>query len=186
MTLLKNKRGSLELSIQTIVIIVIAMVLLGLGLIFIRNQFGSSQEIVRDLQAEVKKQILEDVQKGDEKLTFAREMRFSRGEEKTTGLGVRNTGTSMLYFTVNLGWDVENSDFGKLALQPDDFELRWDRRCQVLSPSEANAYPLFASAPRKPGTFALRADIRGFTDEACTTPTDPAMYATKTAFVTIG
>ena len=39
-----RRRGSLQLSINAIVILVMAMVVLGLGLTFIRNLFGGAQE----------------------------------------------------------------------------------------------------------------------------------------------
>ena len=39
---MSNRKASLELSIQAIVIIVLAMTLLGLGLVFIKNIFGQA------------------------------------------------------------------------------------------------------------------------------------------------
>jgi hypothetical protein len=38
--MLYNKRASLEISIQAIVIVVLAMTILGLGLAFVKGRFG--------------------------------------------------------------------------------------------------------------------------------------------------
>lgn len=53
----KNKKAALELSIGTIVIIVIAMTMLILGLILVRNIFTGATENVKELDEKVRKEI---------------------------------------------------------------------------------------------------------------------------------
>ena len=67
---MKNKKGSLNLSIQAIVIVVIAFVVLGLGLSFVRGQFKSITETSTGVQEQIRQQILEDLRTGDKKLSF--------------------------------------------------------------------------------------------------------------------
>ena len=58
-----NKKGDLNLSIQAIVIVVIAFVVLGLGLGFVRGQFKSIQETSTGVQEQIRQQILEDLRR---------------------------------------------------------------------------------------------------------------------------
>jgi len=66
-----NKRASLEISIQAIVIIVLAMTLLGLGLGFIRKQFSGLQNIQEDVTEQVRQKILDDLITNDKKISFS-------------------------------------------------------------------------------------------------------------------
>ena len=65
-----GKKASLELSIQTIIIVVLAMTLLGLGLGFIRNMFGGIGGISEDVTEQVRQKILDDLIQGDIKISF--------------------------------------------------------------------------------------------------------------------
>ena len=64
------KKGSLNLSIEAIVIVVIAFVVLGLGLGFVRGQFKSITETTTSIQDQIRQQITEDLRTGDKKLSF--------------------------------------------------------------------------------------------------------------------
>ena len=65
------KKGSLNLSIEAIVIVVIAFVVLGLGLGFVRGQFKSITETTTSIQDQIRQQITEDLRTGDKKLSFS-------------------------------------------------------------------------------------------------------------------
>ena len=52
-----DKKASLNLSIQAIVIVVLAMTLLGLGLGFVRSQFTNISDVSNIVQKQVKDQI---------------------------------------------------------------------------------------------------------------------------------
>ena len=184
-----RKRASLNLSIQAIVIIVLAMTLLGLGLAFVRGQFAQITAIGTEVQEQVREQITGQLRVSGEKISFPRDITFSRGEAKTLTLGVQNVGATALYFKVNMSWDLANSDFDRLEISPSDFELRWDTSCLQLLPADSEVYGIRGSAPRTPGTFALRASVESYTEgcEAPSDPTsDPTIYTTKLAFITVG
>jgi len=55
-----NKRASLEISIQAIVIVVLAMTILGLGLGFVRGLFKNITSTTEDVTEQVRQKILDD------------------------------------------------------------------------------------------------------------------------------
>ena len=96
--MLFNKKASLEISIQAIIIIVLAMTLLGLGLGFIRNIFHNLIGTTEDVTEQVKEQILNDLRTGDKKISFPKtEITIEKGGSTILNVGIRNK---------------ENSDFG--------------------------------------------------------------------------
>jgi len=179
----RMKKGSLDLSIQAIVIIVLAMTLLGLGLGFIRSQLGSVTDISSEVQAQVREDITGKLRTSGEKISFPREVSFNRGSSKVVTLGVQNIGAQALFFKLDLSFDVTNSDDGY-----DDFNLRYDQSCLQLLPAESEVYGINVIAPRTPGTFALRGNILQFQDESCLQEETlgGGLYATKLSFITVG
>ena len=88
-----NKKGSLEISIQAIVIVVLAMTLLGLGLGFVRGMFknigGLTEQVTEDVRQKIGRQLIE----GDEKIAFPRsQIEIKRGEAVVLDIGIRNKG----------------------------------------------------------------------------------------------
>ena len=89
--LFKNKKSSLELSIRTIVVVVLAMTLLGLGLGFIRTMFKNIGGISEDVSEQVRQKILDDLITGDKKISFPKtEVIIDKGGSQTLTVGVRN------------------------------------------------------------------------------------------------
>lgn len=178
-----TKKGSLDISIQAIVIIVLAMTLLGLGLGFVRTQFGSITDISSEVQAQVREDITGKLRTSGEKISFPREVSFNRGSAKVVTLGVQNVGGQELFFKLNLDFDIANSDEGHL-----DFNLRYDQGCLKLLPAESEVYGINVKAPRTPGTFALRATVTQDPNSECQhqSATGPETYATKLSFITVG
>ncbi len=176
------KKGSLDISIQAIIIVVLGMTLLGLGLGFVRSQFEKITSIGTEVQDQVREQIIGQLRTTGEQISFPREVNLNRGKTKVLTLGVQNVGSRELFFKLDLSFDEVNSDQGF-----DAFDLRYPRQCLSLLPADAVVYGIDVQAPRTPGTFALKADVQRFTDEQCATP-DPTQprYATKLSFVRVG
>ena len=176
------KKGSLDISIQAIIIIVLGMTLLGLGLGFVRNQFEIIGSTSTKVQQQVQEQILGQLRTSGDQASFAREVQLGRGKRDLLTLGVQNVGSQALYFKINLEFDKDNSDPGD-----EDFNLRYEKQCLSLSPAQANVYGISIKAPPIPGTFALRADINQYTDDKCTIPDQiQPKYDTKLSFITVG
>src|SRR3989344_7160585 len=99
-----KKKGSLNLSIEAIVIIVIAFVVLGLGLSFVRGQFKSITETSSSVQEQVRQQVLEDLRTGNKKLNFpATTLNIERSSSQDIAIGVKNTqNVGDLVFTISV------------------------------------------------------------------------------------
>ena len=67
----KNKKGAIELSIGTIVIVVLAMSMLILGLMLVRSIFSGSTDAVESINKAVVDQINQIFTKSDNRLAIA-------------------------------------------------------------------------------------------------------------------
>ena len=177
-----HKKGSLEISIQAIIIIVLGMTLLGLGLGFVKSQFAIIEQTGTQVQNQVAEQIIGQLRASGEQISFARKVNLNRGDEEVLTLGVQNVGSKELFFKLHLEFDKTNSDPGS-----EDFVLLYEQECLSLLPADADVYGIDIKTPRITGTFALRADIQRYTDNTCATadPTQPR-YATKLSFISVG
>jgi hypothetical protein len=86
-----NKKAALELSITAIVVLIIAITVLGLGIGFIKKQFGTGTKLVEKELANIKDQLKEQVRTGGELLVFSVPEQVSIGKPETLLVGVRNT-----------------------------------------------------------------------------------------------
>jgi len=97
--MLFKKRASLEISIQAIVIIVLAMTLLGLGLGFIRGLFGRTTSLAEDVSEQVRQKILDDLITGDKKVSFPKtDINIDKGGSTILTVGVRNKKDTPLHY----------------------------------------------------------------------------------------
>src|SRR3989338_2672348 len=97
---LKSRRASLEISIQAIVIVVLAMTLLGLGLTFVKRMFGNIEIVSTGTFEKIQEQLQRDLVNSDEKLVFSQtKITMERGGEKLFGWGIKNIGSSKLDYS---------------------------------------------------------------------------------------
>jgi len=165
-----NKRASLELSIQAIVIVVIAFVVLGLGLGFVRGQFKSMEETASGVQEQIKQQILDDLRTSNKKLSFpASEMKMSAGElSSAQGIGIKNTKDSLQDFLVSFevrtdaGMEQFMSYETLSANQPGDgassFDatIAWDDTPQTLNAGDSVVVTASFTAPSSFGNYLYK------------------------------
>ncbi len=112
--ILKNKDGAVELSIGTIVIIVIAMSMLILGLILVKNIFTGSIYNVKSINDKVKEEINNLFDKGEDKSIVylsERKAEVEQGAEWGVAFAFRNleTGTTQ---DSTFSYEVVASDLG--------------------------------------------------------------------------
>ena len=125
-----HKKASLEISIQAIIIIVLAMVLLSLGIVFIRGQFGKIIDIGGQVTDQIREQILDDLRRGDKKLSFpSNDIQIERNKAVTIAIGVKNIEPSDLKFGI-LVYSIDKND-GE-AGKPDDLR-RGDKKLSFPS-----------------------------------------------------
>jgi len=87
-----NKKAALELSINAIVVFILAITILGLGLVFIKSQFGSLTERVSEVSAEIKSDLINKIKDTGELLVFNRvEIEAKVGKPVEFYMGIKNT-----------------------------------------------------------------------------------------------
>ncbi len=98
-----HKRGALDLSIQTIVIVVIAMTLLGLGLGFVRNLFSNISDVSESTFQRISEQLSTDLATSDAPLIFSQSrLNLERGASTLEGFGVRNDGNNPVEYGLKI------------------------------------------------------------------------------------
>jgi hypothetical protein len=86
-----SKKGALELSINAIVVLILAITILGLGIAFIRGQFGALQKQFTEVGGEVKTQMTQKIRESGELLAFnQQEIEVTAGKTETFYYGVQN------------------------------------------------------------------------------------------------
>ncbi|MBI4451685.1 hypothetical protein HY642_06945 [Candidatus Woesearchaeota archaeon] len=92
MKLLSSKKAALELSINGIVILIIALAVLGLGLAFVKNTFKSLFEQVGTVSSAIQQDITNKIKESGELLVFDRqEVKANTGKPTDFYIGVKNT-----------------------------------------------------------------------------------------------
>ena len=91
------KKGSLQLSINAIVILILAITILGLGLGFIRGQFGTLQGKFDEVSSQIENQVIEDIEKSGDLLSFSK-LTFSGTKAGTPNeffFGIKSTESTL-------------------------------------------------------------------------------------------
>ncbi|MBD3252645.1 hypothetical protein GF386_02850 [Candidatus Pacearchaeota archaeon] len=135
----RKKRGALELSMGTVVILVLAMSMLILGLILVRTIFSSAGGAVDNIDKGVKDAISKMFADSDKKLVVYPSARRIEIEQRTQGLG-------FAFSTRNL--DTEPHDYEYRVEVDPGFDIK--RKCGGLSKKEADSWLLIDS-----GTLSL-------------------------------
>src|SRR3989338_1876209 len=105
-----KKKGSLELSIQSIVIVVIAFIVLGLGLGFVQNIFDQGEGLTDSAFKGTAEKLKTSIAKSNDPLYFPQDtVSVARGEEKVDGVGVKNTGDMAGEFSLKFSVRVNSN-----------------------------------------------------------------------------
>ena len=97
----QSKKGSLNLSINAIVILILAITMLGLGLAFMRNIFGSATKEFEEVGGTVKKQMIDQMKQTTKIVDISSpKLKMKPGEKKQVFLGFKNEGTGVLDFQI--------------------------------------------------------------------------------------
>jgi hypothetical protein len=162
---MRYKRASLEIGINTIVILVIAMMLLGLGIGFVKNIFGQINPIVTKIKPpslqtppSASTPLIMDVQK----------FSVQAGKNYAMDLGVYNAGTIPKTFSVS-SHDCEVPPTATVTTQAPQIRVL----PQVINPGEAGYYTIFIIAQygsgnslknMETGDFICNLEVRSYND----------------------
>ncbi|MBI4440144.1 hypothetical protein HY638_04190 [Candidatus Woesearchaeota archaeon] len=183
---MRNKKGDLNITVNAIVVIVLALTFLSLGLVFIRQIFEGISDTTLTVQDQIRQQILDDLRRGDKKLSFpADEITVARGKEKIFGIGVKNVLDAKDDFTVEIfdsgGIGVPNS-----ATLQDNSKVGffWDSSPQTLGVNDVGVIGIKVIGPTE-GQLAsdiFKMVIRCTDDATCAGDNS---YASKSFFVKV-
>ncbi len=96
-----KKRGSLNLSINAIVILILAITMLGLGLSFMRNIFGSATQEFEEVSGTIHKQMIDQMKEGNKEIDLSSLVYdIKQGEKKQIYIGFKNVANEAKNFTI--------------------------------------------------------------------------------------
>ena len=181
-----NKKASLEISIQAIVIVVLAMTLLGLGLTFIRKQFSGLSSIQEEISEQVKQKILDDLIENDKKLSFSRtELEIDKGKSEVLTIGIRNKKDQELRYKMRFQ-PISDPDGGPFDIESPKkwFQLQsYGTQDYKLPPAESDVRNIRLTIPSniaKSGSYFLTFNV---IDDDLSPPDD--IYASKDFFIVV-
>jgi hypothetical protein len=91
-----NKKAALQLSINAIVILILAITILSLGIAFIKTQFGALTERFVEVSAEIKSELINKIKDTGELLVFNRvEIEAKLGKPEEFYIGIKNTAPNL-------------------------------------------------------------------------------------------
>ena len=185
----KGKKGSLNLSIEAIVIVVIAFVVLGLGLGFVKGQFAQITDTSTSVQTQIAEQIADDLRRSNNKLSFpSNDLTYEIKDEDVLAVGIKNTDDQSkllrLGFQVKDGTDFVDFEPGvelTIASSGAEAEILWDNSEQSLTPGSTQVISFSLVAPDKQGTYLYKAALYQSEDEGATwTDYDSTTFFIKT------
>lgn len=177
-----NKRASLEISIQAIVIVVLAMTLLGLGLGFIRNMFKDISDTSDKVQEQVRQRILDDLITGDKKVSFpATDITIDKGGSEILTVGIRNKKDTSLHYKMRFT-PISGSDGAVFSIENPSWFQFAQNQVYTLSAAESEVRNIRLSVPTgvSSGSYFLTFDV---IDDDLSPPNN--VYAQKDFFIVV-
>jgi len=96
-----NKKGALQLSINAIVVLILAITMLGLGLGFMRNIFGSATEEFQDVSGTIQKQMVDGMKETNKIVDLSNpKIQVKPGEKETVFIAYKNEGNIPINFQI--------------------------------------------------------------------------------------
>ena len=142
-----NKKATLQLSINAIVIIVLAMTILGLGLGFVRGQFKQIGSTGSQVQEQIKEQILEQMRTGGKKVAVQKQINLGRRESAVVGIGIKNVEEGPVDLEMNIAFKQKKGG------GEDEIEFFYDPGPFSLGPTEEKVLSAEASSGSSSGTY---------------------------------
>lgn len=167
----------MNLSIELIIIVVIAFVVLGLGLGFVRSQFKQIGETTGSIQDQIRQQILDDLRTGDKKLSFpTSEVNMGKKESSIIAVGIKNIKQGTLRYKVLIESKGGTSIFGEDI--SDNF--LYEKGIEELGPTETRVLPIRVTSETSSGTGQFKVSLLDVTESETGT-----LYDSKTFFITV-
>ena len=180
--MLFNKKASLEISIQAIVIVVLAMTLLGLGLGFIRGLFKNISSTTEDVTEQVRQKILDDLITGDKKVSFPKtEIIIDKGGSVVLTVGVRNKKDTPLHYKMRFT-PISGPDGAPFSIDNPSWFQFAQNQVYTLTSADSEVRNIRLSIPTavSSGSYSLTFDV---VDDDLPPPSN--IYAQKDFFIVV-
>ena len=177
-----NKKASLEISIQAIVIVVLAMTLLGLGLGFIRGMFKNISGTTEDVTEQVRQRILDDLITGDKKISFPKsEVTIDKGGSTVLTVGVRNKKDTSLHYKMRFN-PISDPEGVLFSIDNPSWFQFAQNQVYTLSAADSEVRNIRLSIPTRvpSGSYFLTFDVL---DDDLPPPSN--VYAQKDFFIVV-
>lgn len=177
-----NKRASLEISIQAIVIVVLAMTLLGLGLGFIRGMFKNIGSTTEDVTEQVRQRILDDLITGDKKISFPKtDITIDKGGSTVLTVGIRNKKDTPLHYKMRFT-PISGPDGAPFNIESPSWFQFAQNQVYTLSAADSEVRNIRLSIPTRvsSGSYFLTFDV---VDDDLPPPNN--IYAQKDFFIVV-
>ncbi|MBI2657716.1 hypothetical protein HYX08_03400 [Candidatus Woesearchaeota archaeon] len=177
-----NKKASLEISIQAIVIVVLAMTLLGLGLGFIRGMFKNIGSTTEDVTEQVRQRILDDLITGDKKISFPKtDITIDKGGSSVLTVGIRNKKDTPLHYKMRFN-PISGPDGAPFSIDNPSWFQFAESQVYTLSAADSETRNIRLSIPTRvaSGSYFLTFDV---TDDDLPPPNN--VYAQKDFFIVV-
>jgi len=169
---MKNKKGAIELSMSTIIVIILGVKLLTLGLMFIRGIFTQIEDMTKVTFEDADKQMRQYMSSGDNKFyILGADTVMKPKSSQRTYVGIRNSG------------GVDEGFILKVSSADDKSDLKWIEAPKVAKQIPAGEYETIMINIKVPGEGAVAGETYMYLIEAYTSNNE--MYANDFLSITI-
>lgn len=158
------RKAALQLSIETIVTVIIAVTLLVFGIIFLRQIVGGASEIQDDLDQQTELELNRILERGDQLALPFNTQKLHRGESHLFGLGILNIGVSsqfsVSYIRLSNAADEKNRRITLTAAQLSEW-FRYDTNPVTIGPNERHIANILVIVPdnAQSGTYIFNVEV---------------------------
>ena len=167
-----NKKAGLQISINAIVILILAITVLGIGLAFIRGMFSQTIGQLGEVSKDIENDMINAIRDSDERLVLREEnIEIKKSGEKTIYFGIRNEEEDEAFFEIEFWCDSAMDEDANL----DDITFSVFKETKMLERDEIMVLPaVIKISPKAVATTYM-----------CSALIDEGDYASKTFYITV-
>lgn len=171
-----TKRGAIQLTMGFLVTIIISIVLLALGILFLRQLVTGAEEIKLDLDQQTESQLASLLDQGQQIAIPFNTQTIRRGNSHIFGIGILNIqeqGIFELSVTLSKAVDTANNEFPAQTIRNLNIPawLRYDASGFQLNKNERQSIPLLIQIPTNApsGTYIFNVQVKRNNEQYDTT-----------------
>lgn len=113
---MKNNRKAMELSVNFVVMLIIALVIFGMGLVLFKRFFVEAENIKQDLDEQTRRELTDRMMSSSEQvIIYPTQLKVNKGKGDVFGVGILNTGTALdnnfeIDSKFQKGYDIEGRE----------------------------------------------------------------------------